>query len=81
MINLDSLKKIAQKWGTAVGHKFTQCPPEAKFRTGDQRIDAQCYYFEKESGLEIKLSSDYRRIVSYNVVDDKKFSLFLLRWS
>lgn len=79
-MDLRSLAEIAFKWGKN-RHRTQYCPPEAKVITGDPISDADFYYFEQESGLELKVSDDFTQIVGYNVLDEKKFTWFLLRWS
>lgn len=78
------LSEIAFKWDKnrrKNRHRTHYCPPEAKVITGDPISDAAFYYFEQESGLELKVSDDFTKIVGYNVLDEKKFTWFLLRWS
>ena len=81
MVDLDTLSKIALKWGDAYWPNVKMCTPEAKVITGDPVSDAQFHCFEEDSGLSLKLSSDFNKIVSYDVVDEQKFIAFLLRWS
>ena len=76
-----TLGQIALKWGRAVGDAIKYCPPEARYITGDAISDAQFHYFEQDSGIVLKLSDDFNKIIGYNVIDEAKFTLFLLRWS
>jgi hypothetical protein len=80
MIDLDTLSKITMKWGDANWPRVGMCPPEAKVITGNPISDAQFHYFEEDSGIVLTLTDDFNKIVSYNVVDEQKFTAFLLRW-
>ena len=55
-------------------------PPEARVVTGNARHDAQLHRILVEYGIEVQLSR-YNEIKDYRVVDEQKFSWFLLRWS
>lgn len=79
MTDLELIRKLAMNWGVAQTEKY--CPPEAKVVTGKQKIDAMIYYFEQESGIEIKLSEDFNVIDGYVVIDSEKLTWFTLRWS
>ena len=56
-------------------------PSEAKFITGKVREDSYLHYLETVCGVEIQLSKNSSKIVGYNVIDEKKFSWFALRWA
>ena len=55
-------------------------PPEARVVTGNAKHDAQLHRILVEYGIEVQLSR-YNEIKDYRVVDEQKFSWFLLRWS
>lgn len=55
-------------------------PPEARVITGNPKHDAQLHYVQVECGVEVELGK-YLGIVDYRVVDEKKFMMFVLRWS
>ncbi len=55
-------------------------PPEARFITGNSKYDAQLHYVLVEFGIEVKLNRDHN-MEDYRVVDEKKFTMFLLRWA
>ena len=55
-------------------------PPEARFITGNPKYDAQLHHVLVEYGVEVKLDRDHN-MEDYRVVDEKKFIMFLLRWS
>ena len=82
-MNIELLKKLGYNWHTVVGCKITggDCPPEAKVRTGDQRLDAMYHRFEKESGLIVHTEGSNHVITGYDVVDSEKFIWFTLRYS
>ena len=69
------------EWAVEEGFKITQCPPEAKVLTGSYKSDGQMHYFQVASGLELELTEDFKDIVTCKIVDEKKFMLFVLRWS
>jgi len=56
-------------------------PPEAKVVTGQIKEDAYLHFLETTCGVEVLLSEYHHEIVGYNVIDEKKFSWFVLRWS
>ena len=85
MIDLDIVKTIVAKQGQ---HEFLKnpivLPPEAKVVTGSFREDAYLHFLETKCGVEILLSGNYHQdqeIVGYNVLDEKKFAWFVLKWS
>ncbi len=61
-------------------NKCWQLPPEAKLITGVPRNDAQLHHVLVEYGVEVELNK-YNDIKDYRVVDEKKFMMFILRWS
>jgi hypothetical protein len=81
MVDLGTISKIAIKWGEANWPRVGMCPPEAKVITGNPISDAQFYYFEEESGIVLKLTDNFNKIVDYDIVDEQKFTAFLLRWA
>lgn len=80
-IHVDTLSNIAIKWGAANWPRVGMCPPEAKVITGNPISDAQFHYFEEESGIVLKLTDNFNKIVDYDIVDEQQFTAFLLRWS
>jgi D-aminopeptidase len=58
-----------------------ELPPEAKVVTGKVKEDSYLHFLETKCGVEILLSGYHHEIVGYNVIDEKKFSWFVLRWS
>jgi hypothetical protein len=58
--------------------------PDTPFVTGEGRYDAMLHDMLVQHGVELIVTqSHFRnwRVEDYRVVDDKKFMLFLLRWS
>jgi len=55
-------------------------PPEALVITGNPKYDAQLHHVLVEYGIEVKLNRN-NAMEDYRVVDEKKFIMFLLRWS
>lgn len=81
MIDLATVKKMIYKqWDTEVAHKPVYCPPEAKFITGIPKNDSHLHYLETVAGLTLELSPNHKSIVGYDVIDEKKFAWFILRW-
>jgi hypothetical protein len=81
---LETVRQMAINWGYAqpvTGRSYLTCPPEARFITGKPDIDALIYYFESESGLQLKLSPDFNTIIGYDIINHEKFVWFVLRWS
>jgi hypothetical protein len=63
-----------------VQNGYWNIPPEARVITGNPKYDAQLHYVLVEFGVEVKLDLD-NNMEDYRVVDEKKFTMFLLRWS
>lgn len=62
---------------------FPPLPPEAKVVTGNRYIDNVLHLMIVENGIEITLGSEYNAnaIVDYHIVDEVKFTCFVLKWS
>lgn len=80
-MDLTDVRQLMWNWGCEVGHKIKDCPPEAKFITGNQKTDAQLHYFKVESGIQIKLTTDFKNITGYDIIDKEKFTWFVLKWA
>lgn len=80
-MDLDDIRQLMWKWGSEVGYNITYCPPEAKFITGKSSQDAQLHYFTLDSGIEVKLTEDFKNITGYDIIDAEKFTWFALRYS
>jgi hypothetical protein len=82
MMDLELVKKIVVRQGQ---NEFLKnpivCPPEAKVVTGIMKEDAYLHFLETKCGVEILLSEYHHEIVGYNVLDEKKFSWFVLKWA
>ena len=81
MMDSKLLKHIMWEWACEVGYKITHCPPEAKFVTGNQKTDAQLHSFEIDSGVTLTLTADFKDIAKYEIVDEQKFIMFILKWA
>lgn len=82
MIDLEFVKKIVVRQGqNEFLKKPIELPPEAKVITGRTKEDSYLHFLETKCGVEVHLSECYNEIVGYNVVDEKKFAWFILRWS
>lgn len=72
---------LASKWNKEVGITINHCPPEAKVITGAQLTDARLHYFQQESGTKITYGVPNKTsYTGYDIVDEKKYAWFLLRW-
>lgn len=81
-MDLELVKKIVVRQGqNEFLKKPIELPPEAKVVTGQIKEDAYLHFLETKCGVEILLSESHHEIVGYNVIDEKKFSWFVLRWS
>ena len=77
------LAKLTTRWAEKVGDRRWKDAPDAKVVTGDYKLDLQIHNFEQDSGISIKLSDPDRArlITGYEVVDEKKWAWFMLRWT
>lgn len=81
-MNLDTLKQLVWKqWGAEGQRPPIVVPPEAKYISGIPEVDAHLHCLETEYGFELKLNNDYKEITGWNVVDENKFTLFILKYS
>jgi hypothetical protein len=73
---------MAYKWAKENEGTLPEFPPgEAKFITGDHRLDTRLYYFQQESGIQFTFDNSKRQnITGYAIADPAKWSWFLLRW-
>lgn len=75
------LQPILSRAVEEIGPKnYWELPPEARVITGNPKYDAQIHYVLTEFGVEVELDRDHA-MEGYRVVDEKKFMMFLLRWS
>lgn len=53
------------------------------FVTGDSNIDLYLHHLEKKYGIKLNIVNYYgnNTIKEYEVVDQQKFMMFILRWS
>lgn len=56
-------------------------PPEARFVTGHASTDSHLHFLETKYGVRVILTQNTKQISSYEVLDDKKFMMFTLKWS
>lgn len=73
-------KVLAREWNEEGQHRVWHPLPEARVITGNPRLDAQLHRILVEYGIEIEMDFRFRTIENYSVVDEQKFSWFLLRW-
>ena len=50
------------------------------YATGDWRTDLILHYLNTECGMNVTVTIPSSLIQSYEVIDEKKFMWFLLRW-
>lgn len=74
-------------WDNDLDIELLALPPEAKFITGIRKTDAFLHHMLSIHGIDIKLKraatpidSSTWYIDDYNVVDEPKYVLFLLKW-
>lgn len=80
MLTMREILKLTNNWSKEVGITINHCPPEARVITGVALTDARLHYLQQESGIELKVS-DNNTYAGYDVVDEKKYAWFLLRWA
>ena len=78
MMDGNEIAKLTSRWVDRVGARRWKDAPDAKVVTGDYKLDLQIHNFEQDSGITIKL--DGRTVTGYEVVDEKKWAWFMLRW-
>jgi hypothetical protein len=59
---------------------FVSDDSPVRFVTGELYKDKMIYFIENESGLELVIN-DNCHMCGYKVIDECKFTLFLLRWA
>ena len=76
----EEVKQLLRRW--AWGQRKMEHAPDAKFVTGDYKIDLGLHHFEQDSGIEIKINrvNNTNLIAGYEIVDEKKFFWFALKW-
>lgn len=71
------LSRAVEKMGS---NNYWSLPPEARVVTGIPKWDSQLHHALVEFGVEVKLDKNHV-MEDYCVVDEKKFTMFLLRYS
>lgn len=54
--------------------------PEARFKTGVLKTDSHLQYLETVYGIDVYLTPG-SRVERFEVVDEEKFMLFVLKWA
>jgi hypothetical protein len=80
-MELQDVRQLMWNWGNEVGYKMKHVTPETKFITGVETYDAQLHHFKLASGIEVTLTPDFKGITGYDVLDEEKFTWFVLRYS
>ena len=75
------LEMISNQWREELCDKTLPLPPEARVVTGRQKGDAHLHFLKTQCGLELMLTSDARNVIAYDVIDEEKFTWFVLKWS
>ena len=80
MIAIEEFEKMVHKqWSS---EKAPRIPPaKARFVTGHPSTDSHLHLLEIKYGLRLHLDGRGQQIKSYEILDDKKFMMFTLRWS
>jgi hypothetical protein len=74
------LARAVESMGQPSPNHYWSVLPEAKVVTGNPVYDAQLHHVLIEYGVEVKLDKDYN-MKDYRVIDEQKFTMFLLRWA
>ena len=75
----DEIAKLTSRWSAKVGERRFEHSSDARVVTGDYKLDAQLHNFEQDSGIVLELSDlRPRAITGYKIIDEKKWSWFLL---
>ena len=72
---------LSREWKEQGQYKTWYPSPEARVITGNPKYDAQLHRILIDYGVEIELNIRSREIVSFSVVDEQKFMMFVLRWT
>ena len=72
---------LSREWQELGQHVSLHIAPEARFVTGNPRYDAQLHRVAVEYGIELDVNPRFTSIEGYRVIDEKKFMMFVLRWS
>lgn len=80
-MDVEVLRQIVIKWRDSNHIRITEWSPNVKFITGNLNLDTMLYYFEQDSGIELKLSPPFSKISGCNVVDKEKCFWFTLQWA
>lgn len=75
-------KMLSREWQELGRHTSPRLlTPETRFVTGNPVYDAQLHRIVIEYGIELDVDPRHHEVKDYHVVDEKKFMMFLLRWS
>lgn len=83
MTNKDLDRMVQSYFAEISRNGFPFCPPEAKVVTGNRYIDTVLHMMIVENGIEVTLGGEHsaNTIVDYHIVDEVKFTCFVLKWS
>ena len=80
-MNTESVGDLLLRWYNISGLDYFEPPrPEARFVTGNPRVDSVIYQFEQASGLEL-LAVNRDEITDYRVVDQRRWVEFVLKYA
>jgi HD-like signal output (HDOD) protein len=86
-MNVSELRKMAQRYWQESYREDMSVLDQARFITGNLKNDLFFHAMLTKHGVEMILKEEVRegcrqwRLVDYKVVDEKKYMMFLLRWS
>ena len=83
-MNLREFVVMSQRYWEEAYDKNTFVPPEARVITGLAQNDAFFHRMLVEHGVEMHLEKEGSamwKIVDYQIVDEQKFMMFVLRWA
>ena len=79
----NELDKMIQSYFAEISKNgLPPLPPEAKVVTGNRYIDNVLHLMIVENGIEVILGGEHsgNTIVDYRIVDEQKFTCFVLKW-
>lgn len=75
-----TINQMARSWAKE-NKNLIPPTPEAKFITGNWGTDMRLHQFELDSGLALKLNNSTTAITGYEIVNEKKFAWFTLKYA
>jgi hypothetical protein len=82
-MDINEVSRLTKRWQDSVKNRKIEYAPDAKVITGDYKLDLAIHHFEQDSGMVVKLTRTglVHLITGYEIVDEEKFTWFMLRYS